>query len=79
MVCCCSSATNPELKRSTKVEHGFKVTSDGRLIIREDDNEEKEVKNRGKRTVVLSCAVILHNIRAGSDGDLFLFPQMRER
>ncbi|XP_026212091.1 RRP12-like protein [Anabas testudineus] len=39
-------ATNPELKRSTKVEHGFKVTSDGRLIIREDDNEEKEVKNR---------------------------------
>uniref|UniRef100_A0A3B4B912 Uncharacterized protein n=1 Tax=Periophthalmus magnuspinnatus TaxID=409849 RepID=A0A3B4B912_9GOBI len=34
--------TNPELKKSTKKEHGFKVTSDGRLIIREE--EEDNVK-----------------------------------
>uniref|UniRef100_A0A1A8HJ42 Ribosomal RNA processing 12 homolog n=1 Tax=Nothobranchius korthausae TaxID=1143690 RepID=A0A1A8HJ42_9TELE len=33
-------ATNPELRKTSKVEHGFKVTSDGRLIIREDDEED---------------------------------------
>uniref|UniRef100_A0A8C4E3N0 Ribosomal RNA processing 12 homolog n=1 Tax=Dicentrarchus labrax TaxID=13489 RepID=A0A8C4E3N0_DICLA len=33
-------ATNPSLKKSAKVEHGFKVTSDGRLIIREDEEED---------------------------------------
>nr|XP_040034063.1 RRP12-like protein [Gasterosteus aculeatus aculeatus] len=33
-------ATNPAMKKSAKVEHGFKVTSDGRLIIREDDEED---------------------------------------
>ncbi|XP_053188669.1 RRP12-like protein [Scomber japonicus] len=38
-------ATNPELKRSAKVDHGFKVTSDGRLIIREDE-EEEDVKDK---------------------------------
>uniref|UniRef100_A0A7N8XT35 Ribosomal RNA processing 12 homolog n=1 Tax=Mastacembelus armatus TaxID=205130 RepID=A0A7N8XT35_9TELE len=37
-------ATNPEMKKSTKVDHGFKVTSDGRLIIRED--EEEDVKDK---------------------------------
>ncbi|XP_033835770.1 RRP12-like protein [Periophthalmus magnuspinnatus] len=37
-------ATNPELKKSTKKEHGFKVTSDGRLIIREE--EEDNVKEK---------------------------------
>uniref|UniRef100_A0A671YG28 Ribosomal RNA processing 12 homolog n=1 Tax=Sparus aurata TaxID=8175 RepID=A0A671YG28_SPAAU len=40
-------ATNPARKKSAKVEHGFKVTSDGRLIIREDD--EEDVKDKGKR------------------------------
>ncbi|CAL9687917.1 unnamed protein product [Knipowitschia caucasica] len=36
-------ATNPELKKSSKKEHGFKVTSDGRLIIRdEEDGDHKE-------------------------------------
>lgn len=38
-------ATNPELKKTTKVEHGFKVTSDGRLIIREDDEEDGKDKD----------------------------------
>lgn len=52
-MCFFSSATNPELKKSSKVEHGFKVTSDGRLIIRDD--EEDDVK--GKRTIVL-CALL---------------------
>ncbi|XP_038152332.1 RRP12-like protein [Cyprinodon tularosa] len=39
-------ATNPEMKKTSKVEHGFKVTSDGRLIIREDDDEEGKDKGR---------------------------------
>ncbi|XP_075933158.1 RRP12-like protein [Anarhichas minor] len=33
-------ATNPATKKSATVAHGFKVTSDGRLIIREDDEED---------------------------------------
>ncbi|XP_076021629.1 RRP12-like protein [Genypterus blacodes] len=40
-------ATNPGLKKSTKVDHGFKVTSDGRLIIRddeEDDSKDQDLK-----------------------------------
>lgn len=32
-------ATNPAQKKSSKVEHGFKVTSDGRLIIRDEDED----------------------------------------
>ncbi|XP_041866150.1 RRP12-like protein [Melanotaenia boesemani] len=39
-------ATNPELKKTTKVQHGFKVTSDGRLIIRDDDEEDVKNKDR---------------------------------
>uniref|UniRef100_A0A671YHQ3 Ribosomal RNA processing 12 homolog n=1 Tax=Sparus aurata TaxID=8175 RepID=A0A671YHQ3_SPAAU len=39
-------ATNPARKKSAKVEHGFKVTSDGRLIIREDDEEDKKTQKR---------------------------------
>uniref|UniRef100_A0A3B5LVL1 Ribosomal RNA processing 12 homolog n=1 Tax=Xiphophorus couchianus TaxID=32473 RepID=A0A3B5LVL1_9TELE len=42
-------ATNPQLKKITKVEHGFKVTPDGRLIIREDDEDDR--KNKGKGDV----------------------------
>ncbi|XP_065152602.1 RRP12-like protein isoform X2 [Paramisgurnus dabryanus] len=33
-------ATNPALKKTAKVEHGFKVTSDGRLIIKDEDDDE---------------------------------------
>lgn len=35
-------ATNPAKKKSSKVEHGFKVTSDGRLIIRDEDEEGRD-------------------------------------
>ncbi|XP_077437828.1 RRP12-like protein [Vanacampus margaritifer] len=35
-------ATNPEKKKNTKVAHGFKVTSDGRLIIREEDDQKED-------------------------------------
>lgn len=49
-------ATNPDLKKSTKVEHGFKVTSDGRLIIREDGEEEKKDKDVGEIDDILEEA-----------------------
>uniref|UniRef100_A0AAR2J9F8 Ribosomal RNA-processing protein 12-like conserved domain-containing protein n=1 Tax=Pygocentrus nattereri TaxID=42514 RepID=A0AAR2J9F8_PYGNA len=35
-------ATNPDLKKTAKVDHGFKVTSDGRLIIKEDDDDHDD-------------------------------------
>ncbi|XP_066534944.1 RRP12-like protein [Hoplias malabaricus] len=35
-------ATNPDLKKTAKVEHGFKVSSDGRLIIKEDDDDDND-------------------------------------
>ncbi|KAM9847722.1 RRP12-like protein [Aulostomus maculatus] len=47
-------ATNPELKKGTKVDHGFKVTSDGRLIIREE--EEEDVKDEGEMKDILEEA-----------------------
>lgn len=47
-VFCTLSATDPALKKSSKVKHGFKVTSDGRLIIRDDDDDEEDVKDKGK-------------------------------
>ncbi|KAF4105889.1 RRP12-like protein [Onychostoma macrolepis] len=41
-------ATNPNLKKTIKTEHGFKMTSDGRLIIKEevedDDYKTKEAE-----------------------------------
>lgn len=43
---CCFPATNPTLKKSAKVDHGFKVTSDGRLIIKDD---EEDVDDKGER------------------------------
>uniref|UniRef100_A0A8D0CU37 Ribosomal RNA processing 12 homolog n=1 Tax=Sander lucioperca TaxID=283035 RepID=A0A8D0CU37_SANLU len=49
-------ATNPGLKKSAKVEHGFKVTSDGRLIIREDDEEDG--KDKGKSNPVVNPTIM---------------------
>uniref|UniRef100_A0A8C9TUT4 Ribosomal RNA processing 12 homolog n=1 Tax=Scleropages formosus TaxID=113540 RepID=A0A8C9TUT4_SCLFO len=40
-------ATNPDFKKTTKVEHGFKVTSDGRLIIQEEGDEDENKKAKG--------------------------------
>lgn len=49
-------ATNPALKKSAKVDHGFKVTSDGRLIIREDDEEAAKDKDDGEMKDILEEA-----------------------
>ncbi|XP_040905089.1 RRP12-like protein [Toxotes jaculatrix] len=49
-------ATNPELRKNTKVEHGFKVTSDGRLIIREDEDEDVKDKDEEEMKDILEEA-----------------------
>uniref|UniRef100_A0A673BGU7 Ribosomal RNA processing 12 homolog n=1 Tax=Sphaeramia orbicularis TaxID=375764 RepID=A0A673BGU7_9TELE len=48
-------ATNPKLKKSTKVEHGFKVTSDGRLIIKDEEENVKD-KDEGEMKDILEEA-----------------------
>uniref|UniRef100_A0A8D2ZS89 Ribosomal RNA processing 12 homolog n=1 Tax=Scophthalmus maximus TaxID=52904 RepID=A0A8D2ZS89_SCOMX len=50
-------ATNPQRKKSTKSAHGFKVTSDGRLIIKDD--EEEDDKDKGKTTPRLSWSPLM--------------------
>lgn len=50
-------ATNPAQKKSSKVEHGFKVTSDGRLIIREEDDDAGD---KGKSCFSDSCLFSEH-------------------
>ncbi|KAK6482122.1 RRP12-like protein [Huso huso] len=37
-------ATNPDVKKNTKVRHDFKLTSDGRLIIREEADDDEKSK-----------------------------------
>lgn len=39
-------ATNPNLKKAIKTEHGFKTTSDGRLIIKEEKDDD-DYKTKG--------------------------------
>uniref|UniRef100_A0AAQ5ZQI4 Ribosomal RNA-processing protein 12-like conserved domain-containing protein n=1 Tax=Amphiprion ocellaris TaxID=80972 RepID=A0AAQ5ZQI4_AMPOC len=58
-------ATNPELKKSAKVDHGFKVTSDGRLIIRDDEEEDvkdKEMKDILEEAGVKSVSTYVHSV-----------------
>uniref|UniRef100_A0AAR2M3Y1 Ribosomal RNA-processing protein 12-like conserved domain-containing protein n=1 Tax=Pygocentrus nattereri TaxID=42514 RepID=A0AAR2M3Y1_PYGNA len=61
-------ATNPDLKKTAKVDHGFKVTSDGRLIIKEDDDDHDDkgdeeiddiLKEAGVKTVSSYLPIIL--------------------
>lgn len=41
-------ATNPDFKKTRKIEHDFKVTSDGRLIIKEEDDDDDDDGSKGK-------------------------------
>ncbi|KAI2657902.1 RRP12-like protein [Labeo rohita] len=41
-------ATNPNLKKASKTDHGFKVTSDGRLIIKDDDEDDDDDNDKTK-------------------------------
>uniref|UniRef100_A0A674BT65 Ribosomal RNA processing 12 homolog n=1 Tax=Salmo trutta TaxID=8032 RepID=A0A674BT65_SALTR len=71
-------ATNPDMKKRAKVQHSFKVTSDGRLIIREDNDEggkTKEMKD------ILEEAGIKTKKRTFQDGhyddDMEIEPQLK--
>uniref|UniRef100_A0A674BTC2 Ribosomal RNA processing 12 homolog n=1 Tax=Salmo trutta TaxID=8032 RepID=A0A674BTC2_SALTR len=62
-------ATNPDMKKRAKVQHSFKVTSDGRLIIREDNDEGG--KTKGSRTRSSRVCVCIHAsffLSAGGSG-----------
>uniref|UniRef100_H3DGH8 Ribosomal RNA processing 12 homolog n=1 Tax=Tetraodon nigroviridis TaxID=99883 RepID=H3DGH8_TETNG len=50
-------ATNPAKKKSSKVEHGFKVTSDGRLIIRDEDEEGRDEDNGEMKDILEEAGV----------------------
>uniref|UniRef100_A0A4W4E205 Ribosomal RNA-processing protein 12-like conserved domain-containing protein n=1 Tax=Electrophorus electricus TaxID=8005 RepID=A0A4W4E205_ELEEL len=58
-------ATNPDVKKSANIEHGFKVTSDGRLIIKEAEEGDGQKKTQ-KRT-----------IEDDLDDDMEIEPQMK--
>uniref|UniRef100_A0A672G431 Uncharacterized protein n=1 Tax=Salarias fasciatus TaxID=181472 RepID=A0A672G431_SALFA len=69
-------ATNPDLKKSTKVEHGFKVTSDGRLIIREDGEEER--KDKEMDDILEEAGVKNRKFRDDNfDDDMDIEPQLK--
>ncbi|XP_047458867.1 RRP12-like protein [Mugil cephalus] len=76
-------ATNPELKKSAKVDHGFKVTSDGRLIIREDEEEEDEDKDGGEMKDILEEAGVKskksqkRRFKDDNDDDMDVEPQLK--
>uniref|UniRef100_A0A8C4GJP0 Ribosomal RNA processing 12 homolog n=1 Tax=Dicentrarchus labrax TaxID=13489 RepID=A0A8C4GJP0_DICLA len=75
-------ATNPSLKKSAKVEHGFKVTSDGRLIIREDEEEdgkdEGEMKDILEEAGVKSKKTQKRKFQDGNfDEDMDIEPQLK--
>lgn len=51
-------ATNPNLKKAIKTEHGFKMTSDGRLIIKEEkDDDDYKTKDAEKDDVLEEAGV----------------------
>uniref|UniRef100_A0AAY3ZTZ3 RRP12-like protein n=1 Tax=Denticeps clupeoides TaxID=299321 RepID=A0AAY3ZTZ3_9TELE len=57
-------ATNPDLKKSKKMDHGFKVTSDGRLIIQ----EEGEKKNSSKEAILMLMLILKRTIFSSAGG-----------
>ncbi|KAM8858593.1 RRP12-like protein isoform 2-T2 [Spinachia spinachia] len=75
-------ATNPA-KKSAKVEHGFKVTSDGRLIIREDDEEDaKHDDEEDKKDILEEAGVKSRSQKRkfqdhNSDEDMDVQPQQK--
>ncbi|XP_029690750.1 RRP12-like protein [Takifugu rubripes] len=76
-------ATNPAQKKSSKVEHGFKVTSDGRLIIREEDDDagdkdDGEMKDILEEAGVKSKKIQKRKFQEGNfDEDMDTEPQLK--
>ncbi|KAM6997818.1 RRP12-like protein [Tautogolabrus adspersus] len=77
-------ATNPAMKKSAKVEHGFKVTSDGRLIIREEEEEEDvkdkddgDIKDILEEAGIKSKKTQKRRFRDDNDEDMDIEPQLK--
>uniref|UniRef100_A0A3P8ZUF6 Uncharacterized protein n=1 Tax=Esox lucius TaxID=8010 RepID=A0A3P8ZUF6_ESOLU len=60
-------ATNPDVKKRSKVQHGFKVTSDGRLIIKEEDDEGEKAKSISYFFVLETLSPILNSLKGKGD------------
>lgn len=71
-------ATNPDFKK-TKIKHGFKVTSDGRLIIKEDEKPEadNEIDDILKEVGVKSKKSQKRKMEADLDEDMEIEPQLK--
>ncbi|XP_029031381.1 RRP12-like protein [Betta splendens] len=73
-------ATNPQLKKSSKVDHGFKVTSDGRLIIKDDD-EDDDVKDKDDMKDILEEVGVkskkISKRKFQDDEDMDMEPQLK--
>ncbi|KAM9476778.1 RRP12-like protein [Clarias gariepinus] len=76
-------STNPDLKKSSKREHGFKMTSDGRLIIKDDDEKDdgskgdKEMDDILKEAGVKTKKSQKRKIEDDVDDDMEIEPQMK--
>ncbi|XP_062852235.1 RRP12-like protein [Trichomycterus rosablanca] len=75
-------ATNPDLKKTSKAEHGFKVTSDGRLIIKEDDNDDDKSKDGEIDDILKEAGVKTkknqkRKIKDDLDDDMEIEPQIK--
>uniref|UniRef100_A0A674BU55 Ribosomal RNA processing 12 homolog n=1 Tax=Salmo trutta TaxID=8032 RepID=A0A674BU55_SALTR len=72
-------ATNPDMKKRAKVQHSFKVTSDGRLIIREDNDEGGKTKEM--KDILEEAGVKSTKKRTFQDGhyddDMEIEPQLK--
>ncbi|XP_026879288.2 RRP12-like protein [Electrophorus electricus] len=76
-------ATNPDVKKSANIEHGFKVTSDGRLIIKEAEegdgaeDADKEIDDILKEAGIKTKKTQKRTIEDDLDDDMEIEPQMK--
>lgn len=60
-----SPATQPGPERGKRKDHGFKVSADGRLIIRDEEDSEKVEEEEGARGELVSK--VGHTAASGLD------------
>ncbi|GAA6107350.1 RRP12-like protein [Tachysurus ichikawai] len=75
-------STNPDSKKTLKVDHGFKVTADGRLIIKDDEEDDgskdtKEIDDILKEAGVKTKKSQKRKIENDLDDDMEIEPQMK--
>ncbi|KAM9809126.1 LOW QUALITY PROTEIN: RRP12-like protein [Syngnathus typhle] len=59
-------ATNPEKKKSAKAAHDFKVTPDGRLIIKEEDGEDDQTDDAEMKDIQEEAGVKRKKVQKGN-------------